>query len=229
MEWDTTPGLKISRYEVQRRPFSLILKEDQYRTLDDDVAVTLGGRPTRFSVQGLRPGSKHQLRVRSADAAGLWRPWKTALVSEVLQCACTAPDPPSGPRAALSYAGGEPTAPGLDRPSVALAWQQGGANGHPVEGFEVWRRDGRAAWHLIGAPALTAFVDLTGLALGGVYGYRVRARNKLGWSPFGDASEPVVIFRVMPPLPPTVILEGVSFLKVRPPPTHASMQPPQPR
>jgi hypothetical protein len=48
--------------------------------------------------------------VRSADSGG-WRPWKTALVSEVLQCASDVPGPPTQPAAQLLYTGGvAPTA-----------------------------------------------------------------------------------------------------------------------
>lgn len=46
-----------------------------------------------------------QLRARSADNNG-WRPWKTALVSEVLQCTSDVPGAPTVPKADLRYTGG---------------------------------------------------------------------------------------------------------------------------
>ena len=97
---------------------------------------------------GLRPGSKHQLRVRSGDGSG-WRPWKTALVSEVLTCTSDVPGPPAAAAATLLYTGGEqapgdppPPPGGPSLPSLAVAWAPGPANGAPLEAFELWWRVG---------------------------------------------------------------------------------------
>jgi len=43
--------------------------------------------------------------VRSSDNSG-WRPWKTSLVSEVLQCTSDVPFNPTAPSPTLSYSGG---------------------------------------------------------------------------------------------------------------------------
>jgi len=106
VEWDTPPGLSIDRFEIQKRFYTLILKEEQYETLDDDILPTTDGTPVKFTIAGLKPGSKHQVRVRSSDAETGWRPWKTSLVSEVLQCAKDVPFPPTAPSTELFYTGG---------------------------------------------------------------------------------------------------------------------------
>jgi hypothetical protein len=61
VEWDTPPGLSIERFELQKRAYTLILKEEQYETLDDDIVPTTDGTPVKFIITGLKPGSKHQV------------------------------------------------------------------------------------------------------------------------------------------------------------------------
>lgn len=84
----------------------MVLKEDQYHDVDDDIVPRLDGTPVKYTISGLKPGSKHQIRIRSSDSSG-WRPWKTSLVSEVMQCACDVPFPPEEVEAALHYTGGK--------------------------------------------------------------------------------------------------------------------------
>jgi hypothetical protein len=134
-----------------------VLKEDQYQDVDDDIAPRLDGTPVRYTISGLKPGSKHQIRIRSSDSSG-WRPWKTSLVSEVMQCACDVPFPPEEVVASLHYTGGmvneetnklkSSSSRGggghvssesaiHDAPSISMTWKPGDSNGSPIEEYEV--------------------------------------------------------------------------------------------
>jgi hypothetical protein len=63
IEWDCPPGMKIDKFEVQSRPYKLVLQEDQYVTLKDDIPPSSDGTAIRFAVRNLKPGSKHQVRA----------------------------------------------------------------------------------------------------------------------------------------------------------------------
>lgn len=61
VEWDCPPGMKINRFEIQRRNYTLILQEEQFKTLTDDIKPTRDGTCIRFRLRDLKPGSKHQV------------------------------------------------------------------------------------------------------------------------------------------------------------------------
>ena len=80
MEWDMPPGVKIHRFEVQNRAYTLLLLEEQFhRALGGVVTPRTDGKPVKFTLRGLRPGARQQVRVRSSDETEGWRPWKTAM------------------------------------------------------------------------------------------------------------------------------------------------------
>jgi len=366
VEWDTPPGLNILRFGMQKRFYTLILKEDQYHEIDDDIIPKLDGTPVQYTITGLKPGSKHQIRIRSSDASG-WRPWKTSLVSEVLVCACDVAFPPTQPQVQLFYSGGKPPTNENENenddnesnggdggkgsvdnennneasddtkkqvvpreyPSISLSWKPGDSNGSPIEEYEISWSNGRRKpggsssislhsensnsnnnnnnnnsssreqpyedelennhhengdgvirggvrdlddeislitnsddmvnnppssssssiithqndennndhndddddvykWHVMTTIKATKYLA-DEVILGGSYIFRIRARNSLGWSKYGPSSKPIIVFRVLPPLPPSQLINeksgklcspGVTFLKLswKPPP-----------
>ena len=88
VEWDTTPGMKIAGFELQRRAYTLILNEKQYVTVSDTIVPSIPGYPNSYTIEGLRPGTRHQFRVRAKTAIpggeGVWQAWKSGCVSKVV-------------------------------------------------------------------------------------------------------------------------------------------------
>eukprot|EP00615_Pteridomonas_danica_P014850 CAMPEP_0114376536 /NCGR_PEP_ID=MMETSP0102-20121206/429_1 /TAXON_ID=38822 ORGANISM="Pteridomonas danica, Strain PT" /NCGR_SAMPLE_ID=MMETSP0102 /ASSEMBLY_ACC=CAM_ASM_000212 /LENGTH=492 /DNA_ID=CAMNT_0001530879 /DNA_START=1028 /DNA_END=2506 /DNA_ORIENTATION=- len=83
-------------------------------------------------------------------------------------------------------------------------------------------------WHVMTTIKATKYLA-DEVILGGSYIFRIRARNSLGWSKYGPSSKPIIVFRVLPPLPPSQLINeksgklcspGVTFLKLswKPPP-----------
>lgn len=65
--WQTVPAKPVLHFELQIRQYNLILSEDDYRVVADDVPQCLTG--IEYFVDGLRPGAEYNFRwVRAKPA-----------------------------------------------------------------------------------------------------------------------------------------------------------------
>lgn len=169
------PADNEDRFELERR--------------DEDSEVwTVIATPTADAVgvrdESVEPASTLIYRVRACNDDGCSEPSNDASVST--------PDVPPLPPTDLS-------AVALGPHAIALTWTDASTN---ESGFEVERRlDPAGPWTAAGTTGPdVARLDDSGLASGMAYGYRVRACNPVGCSPFvGPVSQSTV---VVPPLAP---------------------------
>jgi hypothetical protein len=148
------------------------------------VVAELGPDVTSWEDTGLDPGTTYGYRITACNAVGC------SPTSGEIQVT-TDPVPPVAP--------GSLSAAATSSTSVALSWTDLSNN---ETSFEIERRPGGGTWAAVAsAPAdATGFQD-TGLQPTSDYGYRVRACNAAGCSPWSD--EATVTTQAVPPAAPT--------------------------
>ena len=203
VRWRDFPSVVTYEWEIQRRFHTGPPCDEQYETVD----VVKSSPEMCVLCTGLRPGSLFMFRVRPRDRYG-WRPWVSGMVTDVVRTADTVPDAPEVP----TYVEAEATAS-----SVMVTWAPGWCNGPPIEGFVLdIMKDGKT-WELcadLKTDSLAKSYRVSGLRAGCEHFFRIKAKNKLGWSIFSGISDPIYTNDLAPPARLHVATHGVSWLEV---------------
>ena len=203
VHWRDFPSIVTSEWEIQQRVHTGPAHDEEYSTV-----AFVNSKPFMSKVcENLRPGALYMFRVRPKDRYG-WRPWISGMVSEAIRTASCVPDPPEKPWCSQA----ESTAT-----SVVICWIHGWFNGAPIEEFQLQiLRDGKN-WESCGGQMMNALEkrhQVTDLRAGCEYFFRIRVRNKLGWSHFSECSEPIKTNSLEPPTNLHIQKCGVNWLEV---------------
>lgn len=194
LEWDAL-SLKATAWEIQKQKYRLRRPPD-WTLIADDVP------DVRKAIAGLEPGVSYRFRVRAKDFYG-WRSWDTAMTTPVVTMPDAPPDACKPP---------EPHDAGAT--DVKMTWEPAACNGQPIVEFELQRISVTASWATPWTRSVkekSCFVDdMTE----GAFLFRVRARNKCGWSLWSEPSEPVETNPVPPPSSVRLVDSGATWLKV---------------
>jgi hypothetical protein len=137
--------------------------------------ATLAAGTTRFDSTGLAPSTAYFFRVRATNAAGA-SSWSSTATATTQAAALAPPAAPTGVAATA-----------LSSSAIRITWTDASAN---ETAFEVERATGAggtfASIGTLGAGSTQ--LDSTGLAPSTAYGFRVRATNPAGASPWSSTA-----------------------------------------
>ena len=169
------------------------------RVFEGDSATPTGaalespGTGTTLTVTGLTNGTGYRFDVAAVNAVGAGSASaKSALVTPTFA--------PPGVVTGVTGVAGPVGGPGLG--TVSLTWSPASTGAAPITSYEVQKALVAAtpAWAVAGSvPGTTTGLDVTGLATGASWVFRVRAVNAAGPGPWSAPSAPVVV-----PVPTTV-------------------------
>jgi hypothetical protein len=201
--WQTVPAKPVLHFELQIRKYGLILSEDDYRVVADDVPQNIDG--ITYQVEDLLPGTDYQFRIRAFIEGEGWQSWPDALVSNVFRTQNTAPGAPSQPYDKI----GASTAT-----SIVLKWDPGPSNGKAIGYFEVYWKTIVKDWELLSEVKGPPVHLVENLEVGQSYFFKVRAHNEIGWSPLSEESEPVSTNPIPIPGKPTQKNAGIGWVEL---------------
>jgi uncharacterized protein len=129
--------------------------------------ASVGANVTTFASTGLRSSTNYEYRVRANNGSG------NSAYSNTVATRTAAPAAPASLTASVA-----------SNSQINLSWSD---NSNNETGFRIERRIGWGAWSQIATvgPNVTRFSS-TGLASRTLYGYRVRAYNGIGTSPYSN-------------------------------------------
>jgi hypothetical protein len=183
------PGQKAAGFEIQRR-------EGAGAWL---LMAAVGASPQTWADTRLMANTAYTYRIRGTNDGGA-SDWSDELTVTTLHSAPAAP--------------GGLTATAISSTRIDLAWQNPGE----TDTFEISRRLGDGAWESLATVGATPTqFQNTGLAPGTRYGYRVRAVNNGGpspWSALAEATTPTDAAPI-PAVPSDVKLTVLSASRIR--------------
>lgn len=118
--WFTIPDVDVVCYELQMRPYSMVLKEKSFIRLDD--AIEDSGAINTYVIRDLAPRGSYQFRLRYKSEDG-WQSWRAGAATEFIDTLDGPPSPPGPPTATLLSASVVAAATGAVRMvRVAVTW-----------------------------------------------------------------------------------------------------------
>ena len=205
VKWDAN-AVKAIKWELQVQLQKTSGALPPWETVADDLEVT-----SRKVDEGLLPGCAYRFRVRPLDAFG-WRDWDFAIITDTVRLLEDVPDAPSQPVGDLHKA---------TEKTVYVEWTPNHDNGQPITSYELQHipctDDGEdsfdeaksveliavhKAYRLEGCPPLSRYV------------FRVRAKNKHGWSAWSRISKACSTSTILPPGVPSLMEAGATWLDV---------------
>ncbi|GMI14470.1 hypothetical protein TrVE_jg9742 [Triparma verrucosa] len=210
--WQTIPAKTVLCFELQIRKYNLILSEDDFETVADDIPQNIQG--ITYSISSLRPGTEYQYRVRGNIEGAGWQKWHEGIVSNVFKTVDTVPDPCTQPYDKI----GASTAT-----SVVLKWESGPSNGKAITEFEVWWKPNASEWSLLSSVKGPPSLAVSDLLIGCSYLFKVRSKNELGWGPFSPPSSPCTTNPIPLPSVPLTSKNGIGWIELHWSPPSGSL------
>uniref|UniRef100_A0A7S1XYK0 Fibronectin type-III domain-containing protein n=1 Tax=Phaeomonas parva TaxID=124430 RepID=A0A7S1XYK0_9STRA len=235
-EWTRPVQLDVVAYEINYREAAITRSDTTYRVAEDDfrphadvdgiaesvdasldqsmdseekrqkaLDEKLNKDAVKYTLSGLDPGMKYQIRVRAMDRKTGWQPWSDAMVSSVFETVKDKPSAPGLPSSDLSLCSGE---------SIFLTWAASKPNGAIVDLYDIWASTDFGPWEQMSS-CIHNTADVPHLNSGSQYRFRVRARNDVGWSEFGEESEVVTTNSIAPPGRPEIVAMGGSWVQLK--------------
>ena len=208
IQWQTVPGKQVDFFQLQRRKYGLMLSEDMYETVRDDIAPfpLINGGISHF-IGDCSAGTEYQFRIRAKLEESGWQPWVDGVVSSVFKTTEMEPDPPSTPVDKI----GASTAS-----SIILEWSPGSSNGKAISAYELWQNHINSpeprGWELLQIVKGALSLKIAGLDLGGSYYFKVRAKNEIGWGGFSPQSELISTNPIPIPGKPREVGGGIGWI-----------------
>ena len=202
--WQTIPAKEVICFELNMRKYGLILSEDDYKVVANDIPQNING--IEYSIDGLRPGTDYQFRIRGKIAGEGWQKWEEGIVSNVFRTTDTKPDPPSKPYDKM----GASTAT-----SIMLKWEAGASNGKAITEFEVWWEPSKTGWEFLAEVKGPPSLKVSDLEIGGHYLFKVKAKNDIGWGDFSETSNSVTTNPIPIPGVPNMKSRGIGWVELQ--------------
>jgi len=188
---------------LQIRKYGLILSEDDYSIVADDVPQNING--ITYNVLDLLPGTEYQFRIRAFIENEGWQNWPDGLVSNVFRTIDTEPDPPSQPYDKIGASSAT---------SIVLKWEAGPSNGKAIGCFEVYWKTVVKDWELLSEVKGPPTLLVANLEVGNSYFFKVKAHNEVGWSPFSLESKAVLTNPIPIPGVPMQKAAGIGWVQL---------------
>ena len=199
--WQTVPAKPVLHFELQARIYGLILSEDDYKVVADDVPQNLEG--ITYEVRDLLPGTDYQFRIRAFIDKEGWQAWADGLVSNHFKTVDTEPDPPTQPYDQIGASSAT---------AIVLWWEAGPCNGKAISAFEVYWKSTVKDWELLSEVKGQPTLAVNNLVTGQSYVFKVRARNEIGWGEWSTDSKSVSTNPIPIPGVPTCLKTGIGWV-----------------
>ncbi len=170
--WAASPGEAVLAWIDNASNETAFRIERQVNGSFQEV-MTVGANVTSARVAGLAAGSTHFFRVRASNAAGASAYSNTATV--------ITPDPyPTVPGAPAGL-----SAKGISASVIQLTWSDGSTN---ETSFRIEKKVGSTYQEILVVGANVTSAQISGLAAGSTYSFRVRAANAVGTSGYSNVA-----------------------------------------